>query len=283
MWRKGGRAATAVADNNGSAQGRPAAGDMRGAQSGPGGRARPWDLFAGRAFAGNAVLRHTNAVQWIIILGLIVTQVYREIKWFNYAAQLSEKQFVVFHDVNGETTMHTAAEFRSGASDHQIKNVAWQAVRWYWEAGSKNYETAFAEARALMTPDMQEQFDQAAGARIDELEKLSIYRKIEGARVRPLEASDLPAGARVDLTRYDVVVEGRLDTYRANNKGELISTGPISVYVHLVPLEQPTDQFPAGLQVAGLMMLDAKTTAKEGAESRPAAALPSPSAQANTN
>jgi hypothetical protein len=249
--------------------------------AGGAGRTRPWDLFAGRAFSGNAVLRHTNAVQWIVILALVVAQVYREIKWFNYAAQLSEKQFVVFHDVNGETTMHTAAEFRSGASDHQINNVAWNVVRWYWEAGTKNYATAFAEARALMTPDMQEQFDQTSSSRIDELEKLSIYRKIENAHVRPLEERDLPAGAHVDITRYDVVIEGRLDTYRDNSKGELISSGPIAVYVHLIPLPQPTDQFPAGLQVAGMAMLDSKPPTKGAAEGRTPDAAASPSREAN--
>lgn len=233
-----------------------------------------WDLFAGRAFAGNAVLRYTNTVLILLHIAWVIAFVFVNIKWFNYAAQLSDRQYLVYQvDANGETTIHQAGEFRTGPTDPEIRNTAWKVVSRYWEAGTKNYEIYLAEAREMMTSEMQEQFDQAKDARIDELQRLNIYRKIEGAHVRPLNEDDLPAGTHIEITRYDVVVEGRLDTYREGSRdGERISTGPIAVYVHLAPLPNRTDRIPTALQVAGMMMLDSKTksggTVETGAQQK---------------
>lgn len=220
----------------------------------------------GRAFSGRGELRHANFMLIILNVVLVAGLFYTNFAWYRHAAALAEKQYLVFHDQGGTTTVHSASEFRSGASDEEIRGRAWQVVRWYLEASSTNYQTAFAEARAMMDQSMQRQFDDAVAPRISELKDLNIFRKLENARVRPLEPKDLPAGVRTSPTRYDVVVEGVLDTYRAEGKGRpslnadsRISTGPVAIWIHLTPLERRTEQNPSGLLVSSMMMLDIKS------------------------
>lgn len=222
----------------------------------------------GRAFSGRGELRYANFILIILNVVLVAGLFYTNFAWYRHAAALAEKQYLVFHDQGGTTTVHSASEFRSGPSDEEIRGRAWQVVRWYLEASSSNYQTAYAEARAMMDQSMQRQFDEAIAPRISELKDLNIFRKLENARVRQLEPKDLPAGVRTSPTRYDVVVEGVLDTYRAEGKtrpslnaDSRISTGPVAIWIHLTPLERRTEQNPSGLVVSSMMMLDIKPPA----------------------
>ncbi len=224
---------------------------------------------SGRAYSGRAELRYANLVLCLLNLALLGALLYSNVLWYRHAATLGEQQWVVFHDAGGQTTARTAGEFRSGPSDEEIRGRAWDLVRWYLEAGTSNYGTAFAEARAMMTPQMQQEFDQAAHARAAELQQLNIYRRLEEGHVRPLERGELPAGMRVEPSRYDVVVTGRLDTYRSDGQGGAagdgrISTGPVSVYVRVIPQAHRTQQNPTGLLVGAMIMLPPRGGEKGG-------------------
>ena len=61
--------------------------------------------------------------------------------------------------------MATAEEFRTGPSDEEIRNRAWEVIKWILGAGSNNVDTSYNEARKMMTDDMQQEFDSVLGRR----------------------------------------------------------------------------------------------------------------------
>src|SRR5215471_6841633 len=80
--------------------------------------------IAGRAYSGRAELRYANLVLCLLNLALLGTLLYSNVLWYRHAATLGEQQWVVFHDVGGQTTAHTGGEFRSGPSDEEIRGRA---------------------------------------------------------------------------------------------------------------------------------------------------------------
>ena len=105
----------------------------------------------------------------------------------------------------------------------------------------------------------KEKFDRNKPALVEELTAQKIYRKIEGAKPRPLEESDLPAGAPIKITRYDYVIEGRLDTYRIDGiDTEPVTTRPFALWVRQKPLDVRTRENPQALEVADMNFIDVR-------------------------
>lgn len=206
---------------------------------------------SGRAWGGRAELRHHNLVLKVVTFFLACLLVYQNYSWRQHADRLAETQWLVFHDRGGETVGTPAAEFRTGPSDEEIRNRAWEVIKWILGAGSNNVDTSYAEARKMMTPDMQQEFDNALGRRRQQLKELHIHRRIENAQVRPLAEEDLPPGSPIRPTRYDVIVTGTLDTYRTESN-ERLATGPFAYHVRLTPLDRRSTENPYGLLIAGL-------------------------------
>ena len=222
---------------------------------------------SGRAWGGRAELRHHNLVLKVVILFLTCLLVYQTHSWRQHADRLAEQQWLVFHDRGGETAVATAEQFRTGPSDEEIKNRAWEVIRWILGAGSNNVETCYGEARKLMTNDMQQEFDNFLGRRRQQIKELHIHRRIENAQVRQLTEADLPTESRIRPTRYDMVVTGTLDTYRLDTN-ERLATGPFAYHVRLIPLDRRSTENPYGLLVAGLSEISAPQKAAAEGENK---------------
>ena len=210
---------------------------------------------SGRAWGGRAELRHHNLVLKVVVFLLVCLLVYQNYSWRRHSDRLADGQWLVFHDRGGTTSEVSADEFRTGPSDEEIRNRAWEVIKWILGAGSNNVDMSYGEARKLMTVDMQQEFDSVLGRRRQQLKELHIHRRIENAQVRPLAENDLPPDSRVRPSRYDVVVTGTLDTYRIDTN-ERLATGPFAYHVRLAPLERRTTENPYGLLVAGLSELN---------------------------
>ena len=208
----------------------------------------------GRAWGGRAELRHHNLVLKTVIFFLVCLLLYQNYSWRQHADRLADQQWLVFHDRGGETGVVNAEQFRTGPSDEEIKNRAWEVIRWILGAGSNNVETSYGEARKMMTSDMQQEFDNLLGRRRQQIKELRIHRRIENAQVRQLTESDLSPESRIHPTRYDMVVTGTLDTYRLDTN-ERLATGPFSYHVRLVPLDRRSTENPYGLLIAGVSEL----------------------------
>ena len=213
------------------------------------------NILWGRGYSGTAELRHTNLFLKVMIFSLFGLICWQDYSWREHSDHLSEEQTIIFHDQGGLTTAKHASDFRTGPSEEEINAVGWNIVRWVVGAGSNDVDTAWREARRMMTSQMQADFDAVFGKRRDMLASLNVYRKIENASVRPMNEKDLPAGAHGNISRYDVVVSGRIDTYRSNSKDKLAS-GAFSYRVQLVPLENRSLENPSGLLVASLGQIE---------------------------
>ncbi len=206
-------------------------------------------VLAGRAFSGRAEQRHQSVVLQFIILLLMAALIYSNYAWWKHADQISEKQYVVFHDQGGQTTVSSASEFQTGPSDAEIQGRAWDVVRWVAGAGSTNVDTAFAEAKKLMTPEMRAAFARDIDSRRQSLKELGIYQRIENGAARQMQENDLPPGSQARPSRYDVIVTGTLDAYRLDSN-ERLATGPFAYHVQLVPMDKRTVDNPSGLLVS---------------------------------
>lgn len=192
-----------------------------------------FSVLAGRAFSGRAEQHHKVVVLEVIILLLVVSLVYSNYAWWKHADRLTEKQYVVFHDQGGHTSVASASDFQTGPSDAEIQGRTWDVVRWVAGAGSTNVETAFAEAKKLMTSEMREDFEREMDSRRQSLKELGIYQRIENGAVRQMQESDLPPGSRAKISRYDVIVTGTLNAYRLDSR-ERLATGPFAYHVQQI-------------------------------------------------
>lgn len=226
------------------------------------------NFFWGRAYSGTAMVQHNNLVLKVLICLVLAYGFWNSYQWRLLATELGIKQWVVFEKREGATTAKDARLFQTGADDAEIQSVAWNMVRLVIAAGSSNVESSYAEARQLMTPEMVREFDQSFGEKIKALKELGIYRKIENASVRQMTEKDLPPGATVKPTRYDVIVSGQLHTYRDNDKDEL-AQGPFSYRLRLVPLNTRTISNPSALLVNSLEEIDYQSSVnKENKEDK---------------
>lgn len=213
------------------------------------------NIFWGRGYSGTAELRHTNIFLKVVIFCLFGLICWQDYSWREHSNHLSEEQTIIFHDQGGLTTAKHASDFRTGPSQEEINAAGWNIVRWVVGAGSNDVDTAWREARHMMTGQMQAEFDAVFGKRRDMLVNLNVYRKIENASVRAMTEKDLPPGTHSNVSRYDVIVSGVIDTYRSNSKDKLAS-GAFSYRVQLVPLENRSLENPSGLLVASLGQIE---------------------------
>ncbi len=226
------------------------------------------NFFWGRAYSGIAMVQHNNLVLKVLICLILGHDFWNSYQWRLFSTELSNKQWVVFHEKEGLTTAKDARLFQTGADDEEINAMAWNVTRWIIAAGSSNVEASYAEARQFMTPEMVREFDQSFGEKVKALKELGIYRKIENGSVRQMTEKDLPPGANVKPSRYDVIVSGDLVTYRENDKDQL-AKGQFAYRLRLVPLNRRTITNPSALLVNSIEEIDYQSTLnKENKDSK---------------
>jgi hypothetical protein len=216
------------------------------------GKSRRGDWEA-RAWGGRSQLGYHNSTLKVIIMALVFALGYTNYAWWQHSTKLADRQWIVFHDRGGQTSSTNAAEFRTGASREEAENRAWEIVRRVIGAGSTNVDTYYAEAKAMMTPQMQGEFAKAIESKKDQIRQLNIYRKLEGVHIREAKPGDMPNGEKPN--RYDVVVTGTLDTFRLESN-EKIATGPFAFLVRMSPLDTRTIENPYGLLISGIAELN---------------------------
>lgn len=217
------------------------------------------NFFWGRAYSGTAMAQHNSLVLKVLICLILSYSFWNSYQWRLYSTELSNKQWVVFHEKQGITAAEDARLFQTGADVEEIKAMAWNVTRWIIGAGSSNVESSYGEARQFMTPEMVTEFDKTFGEKVKALKELGIYRKIENASVRQMTDKDLPPGATVRPSRYDVIVSGDLVTYRENDKDQL-AKGQFAYRLRLVPLDRRTISNPSALLVNSIEEIDYQST-----------------------
>ena len=214
----------------------------------------------GRAYSGFARLRQSNAFLETVILGLFVALLWNDYNWRNFSERLSEKQWMIVHDKCGDTEVKDVIAFQTGASEVQIRRLAWDMVKWIRAAGSNNIDASYKEAMKFMTARMKEETLGTLEQRRSTVKQLSVYFSIDDAKVRQINTEELPIEAQksgIRAGRNDVLVEGILNTFREGTN-EQLSSGPIAYWVRLVPLSRPTMENPIGLLVDSMIALDPK-------------------------
>ena len=93
-------------------------------------------VASGRAWGGRAELRHHNLLLKVVIFLLACLLIYQSYSWRRHSDSLADGQWLVFHDRGGATSVVTAEEFRTGPSDEEIRNRAWEVIKWILGSGS---------------------------------------------------------------------------------------------------------------------------------------------------
>lgn len=218
------------------------------------------NFLKGITFASRGERRYALHV-WqftaVAMFAVIVFVVYRDNQLMK---DLANQQYMVYEvDRRGAVTVHPAEEYQLGPLQVEIESMATSAVRWITQAGSSDVETARTEAVKLMTEDMARDFESSRGEEwVEKIKKLNIYRKGE-IFSRPLKAEDLPAEERnkIRITKYDIVVYGKVQTYRRGS-GDLLDESNFATLVTLIPLEARTKENTSALLVHMMRDLDPK-------------------------
>jgi len=207
-------------------------------------------------YRARGIQSHTEMVQRTIIYLLIVFCGYREWSHYRTIKDAMQKQYMVYMPMsNGETQVFKASDFRTKATDVEIRGTALKAVGMFLGVGGdpskENYvETNYRKVREMMTDAMAKEFEQKMRPRADKIKSARVYSKLEDGEARQMTASDVsPTDPRP--TRYDVIVKGRLDTYRSGTE-EVLASGPFAYHVRLVALEERTEENTTGLLVDGI-------------------------------
>lgn len=219
----------------------------------------------GRAYSGFARLRQSNAFLETVILCLFIAMLWNDYNWRNFSERLSEKQWMIVHDKCGDTEVKDVIAFQTGASEVQIRRLAWDMVKWIRAAGSSNIDASYKEATKYMTERMNQETLGTLEQRRTTVKQLNVYFSIDDAKVREIKTEELPLEAQksgIRASRNDVYVEGVLNTFREGTN-EQLSSGPIAYWVHIVPLSRPTMENPIGLLVDSMIALDPKTIKSE--------------------
>jgi hypothetical protein len=229
-------------------------------------------VFSGRAFSGRGELRYTNAFLRFLVAILLIAQIPENYWWFLHSQRLADTQYVVFQtDQNGLTSAKGVSEFRTGPSDEEIRNRGWEVVRWIFGASSSDIDRCYAEASKMMTNELRNEFQAQFVNKVNDFKDLHVYKQLEQVRVRQLSPDMLPPGLKINLSRYDVVVTGVLDTYREGTETPVrLASGPFSYRVHLVPLDRRTIDNPYGVLVSSIAQIDLVDKAQTN-QSQPAA------------
>lgn len=202
-----------------------------------------------RAYSGRAELRHHLQIVKLICVFLIISIAYINYAWYTHSNFLAKQQYVVYKVLpSGETSRENSTSFQDSPTPEQIKYRAWEFIKWIMTAGSNDVDRCYAEARALLHPSAYAKFDEFASKVKPGIKELKIYRLVPKADSRFMEKSDLVDGTTGDITQYDVIVTGTVDTYRIGTN-EISDQRLFSFHVRLIPLEFPTNQNPYALLV----------------------------------
>lgn len=223
---------------------------------------------SGRAYSGLAKLRQSNLLQQGIIIALIAHAFWSDYNWRAFADELSQKQWVVFHDRCGDTEAIDAVNFQTGASDIQIKRMAWDMVQWIRGAGTLNVDSYYKQARKFMTQKMQDDLSRELDKRSAELQTLNIYFSTEKSLIKQMKTDELPLDAQkagFKAGRYDVLVKATFTALREGTK-EVIGTKDYTYWMHLIPLPRPTMDNPTGLLVDSMIPIESRLPNKKAEE-----------------
>ena len=221
---------------------------------------------SGRGYSGLARLRQTNMGWQIISYVLVIGIFYQDYNYRVLAEKLSEQQWMIIHDKCGETEVKDFSAFQTGASDIQVKYMAWNMVYWIRGAGTANVTTNYKQALKFMTDKMKDDVYRDLEKRRTELQTLNLYFTVEkDVVVRPMENKDLPIEAQkvgMRAGRYDVYVKATFTALREGTK-ELIGTKDYIYWVRLTPLPRPTMENPMGLLVDHMILLENRLPSKD--------------------
>jgi hypothetical protein len=227
-----------------------------------------------RAYSGHAVLQDQNRFlkgTCFIMLALLLST---NFLWYRHSNILGEKQWIVIKNNGMEQTVQPATDFQMGPTDEEIKGRAWDVMRYMLAVNSKSIDKSYEEAKRLMTPQLQAEFETNFGpAWRQKLKNEGIYFKI--VKVDPhldphqMSAKDLPPESKYKPTRFEVIITGDLEAYdEATNKR--VDSRPFSYYLRMVPLQNRSVEFPSGILVDEMREYDVK----HGDKSRLAEVLP---------
>jgi hypothetical protein len=214
---------------------------------------------SGRAYSGFARLRQSNLAWQVAFYVLLIGVVCQDYNYRVLAEKLSEQQWMIIHDKCGETEVKDFSAFQTGASDIQIKYVAWNMVYWIRGAGTANVTSNYKQALKFMTNKMKDDVYRELEKRRTELEKLNLYFTVDkDLIVRAMKNEDLPIEAQkagMRAGRYDVYVKATFSALREGTK-DLIGTKDYIYWVRLNPLPRPTMENPMGLLVDHMILLE---------------------------
>jgi hypothetical protein len=263
---------------------------------------RRWfDILTIPSFSGRAELRQTNNVLVVVVFCLLVGMLWQDCNYRSGYYEISKGQWmVVKENCSGETSLSSATDYQSGPDEMTVKSIAVNVVKLVQEAGTESIDNNFSQVRKLLTDAALKKFDDAAQKQKEDLKdlkesrNLSIYRKIppNDLFVRPITEKDFPPGAKINLTKFDIAVYGKVVTYDSATNMQ-ITVDDFFFYIRTSPLENRTVENIWGLKIESITPLNPKESvaaiekAKEDAEkNKPTTAesmLPSLSGNSNTS
>jgi hypothetical protein len=210
---------------------------------------------AGRVSWGNSITGRGELRFHIFSFQIITAAILCFCYWTNYnnaktLQDFANNGYTVFQiDPDGRAVAKKAGDFHTPPTSVEIAWISRQIIRDIFAAGSKDVEDSYKDAAHLMTPPMKETF--LSNAKPDEIRALNIYRRLENVTVRRMTEKDLPPGDNIQLTDYDVILTGRVDTYRLQTN-DLLDSGEVAFELHLSPLPERTDEYPNGVLVSSV-------------------------------
>lgn len=215
------------------------------------------------AFSGRAYARHSIAILVLIILALLGTIFFLLFNQYLIVSELNKKNFAVFREKgDGSIEVSPISAYQTTPDEVTVRSLAWNVVRLYKSAGSGNADVVYDEAKRLMTPDMRQAFQVIIDTEKSALSTLAangqgVYRVIDKVEVKPLEKEDYPPGSKVEITQYDVVVNGTARFLTMEGKQPVGQPENFSIRIRAVPLKGRSEANPWGLLVSQMDILDA--------------------------
>lgn len=236
-------------------------------------------ILKGKSFSVGGDRRYALTVWQFVAVAAVCIAIFIAYRDGQVMKELATQQYVVYEvDKRGNISVHPAEDYQVGPLPVEIEGRAIDVVRWIVKADSNDVDTAREEARRTMSDDMARDFD----SRFDEawaekIKKLNIYRIIDQINARPLKPEDLPAESRgkVRITKYDIVVYGKVQTYRRGTS-DWIDESNFAIHVTLQPQEARTKENMSALKVDLMSDIDPKLVEANNQPATTTSASPSP-------
>lgn len=216
-------------------------------------------MFKGKTYTSRGEKSYALTMWQFVSVALLCVTLFISYRDGQVMKDLAQQQYTVYEvDKRGNVTVHSAEEYQVGPLAVEIEGRAIDVVRWIVKADSNDVDTSRSEARRTMTEDMSRDFDAKRGEEwAEKIKKLNIYRIIDEINARPLKPEDLPAEERnkVRITKYDIVVYGKVQTYRRGT-GDWIDESKFAIHVTLQPQEARTKDNMSALLVDLMSDLD---------------------------